>query len=389
MRPFGSRHLRTLPAAVVIGSLFLGACGNNSTATATTTDRNTTTTTTTDINTTAADSPNGIAPPSTVTATTTLAGSAPASTTSFPVAPAPTVSLPPTVPTIDQLLGLQRPIVLAHTAGEDQFPASTLFAFNESVAARVDMLDLNVQLTADGVLVVHHDDTVDRSTNGTGSVASFTYDELAELDDAYWFTPECVCTDKPASDYPYRGMRTDEVEPPPGYAADDFAIPRFRDVVAAFPDMPLNIEVKGNGDPAMAAAIVLASELRELRIEDSVVVTSFDDAVVSAFHELSPDVEISPGLDVSTAWVLAGTPLPDGMRILQLPPEFQGLTVITGKLIDDSHAAGYVVWIWPNNRDFENLDTYRSYLAQGIDGLNINFPEQGVTAVAMLIGAYV
>ena len=59
--------------------------------------------------------------------------------------------------TIDDVLALGRPIVLAHNGGEDVHPSGTLFAFGESMKAGVDMLDLNVQLTADGVLVVQHD----------------------------------------------------------------------------------------------------------------------------------------------------------------------------------------------------------------------------------------
>ena len=92
---------------------------------------------------------------------------------------------------IDDLLAYDRPIVLAHTAGEDEFPASTLYGFGESVKAGVDMLDLNVLLTKDGVLLVQHDDTVDRTTNGTGAAADLTYSEISALDAAYWFTTDC------------------------------------------------------------------------------------------------------------------------------------------------------------------------------------------------------
>ena len=54
------------------------------------------------------------------------------------------------------------------------------------------MLDLNVQLSHDGVLVVHHDDSVDGTTNGTGKVADLDHAAIRALDDAYWFTADCV-----------------------------------------------------------------------------------------------------------------------------------------------------------------------------------------------------
>lgn len=310
-----------------------------------------------------------------------------AATTTAPTTAAPTTVPPTTVAaqsllTIDELLALGRPIVLAHSGGEDEFPAETPFAFASSFNAGVDMLDFNVQLTSDGVLVSQHDDTVDRNTNSTGLVADMTFDQLRALDAAYWFTAECVCTDKAESAYIYRGMRTGEVAPPTGFTPDDFAVARFSDLVERFPTMPLNIEIKGNGEPAIAAARVLADELARLDRLDNAVVTSFDDTVVTAFHEMAPTVEISPGLGAASAWVLDGTPLPDGMRILQLPPEYQGTEVLSPAMLEASKAANYPIWVWPNDRNLENAEGYAMLLAKGMAGLNINFPATGVAAVA-------
>ena len=223
------------------------------------------------------DSSSATSDSATTVATTEPTVTEPAADTTVP---APTTTEPPAryAATIDELLAIGRPIVLAHTAGEDQFPASTLYGFGESVKAGVDMLDLNVLLTKDGVLVVQHDDTVDRSTNGTGAVADLTYDQIAALDDAYWFTAGCgACTDQPEDDYLYRGIRTGDRPPPAGYTGDDFAMPTFRQLVERFPGIPLNIEIKGSGAPAMAAADQLLVELNELERADASVVASFED----------------------------------------------------------------------------------------------------------------
>jgi glycerophosphoryl diester phosphodiesterase len=301
--------------------------------------------------------------------------------TTAPPGPAPTEPAVEGPPTIEELLALRRPIVLAHAGGEDVHPHSTPFGYAESVAAGVDMLDFDVQLTADGVLVVHHDDSVDRTTNGSGAVAEMTYDELAELDNAYWFTLECVCTDRAEEDYLYRGIRTGDREPPDGYAPEDFVIPRFRDIVTRFPTMPLNIEIKGNGEAGAEAARALAAELEELDRLDNAVVTSFDDTVNDAFAEAAPGVEISPGLGVASEWVLNQEPLPDGMRILQLPPEFQGIDVLTPAVVTASRDRGYAIWVWPNDRAYENAEGYDLLLNMGMLGLNINDPVVGVAAV--------
>ncbi|MCB0999628.1 MAG: hypothetical protein KDB40_10055 [Acidimicrobiales bacterium] len=370
-----SRHPFVLVA--VASALVLAACADEDSSPAAATG--TTATGTTATETTA--EPTTIPPATTSPDTTSPDTTSPDTTAAEPS----TTTGQAAARTVEEVLALGRPVVLGHAGGEDEFPHSTPFAFANSVAAGVDVLDMDVQLTGDGVLVVHHDGDVDRTTDGTGDVAAMSYDELSLLDNAHWFTPDCVCRDQPDEAYLYRGVRTGERSAPAGFTADDFRIPRFRDIVEAWPELPLNIEIKGTGAPAIAAAEVLAAELRELDRLDAAIVTSFDDAVVDAFAALAPEVELTPGLAASTGWVLDRTPLPDGMRILQLPIEYEGLQVITPELIADSHAAGYLIWVWPNDRDWETAERYGELLDMGLDGLNINFPATGVAAVRAFV----
>ncbi len=88
-----------------------------------------------------------------------------------------------------------------------------------------------------------------------------------------------------------------------------------------------------------------------------------------------------------TAYVLEGTAPPAGMRILQLPPEYSGLQVLTPELIARATADGFPIWVWPNDRALENYDAYLAFLEQGIMGLNINFPAQGVQAVEAFVSS--
>jgi glycerophosphoryl diester phosphodiesterase len=282
------------------------------------------------------------------------------------------------------LLKMTRPIVLAHAGGEDAHPHSTPYAHADSVAANVDLIDLDVQLSKDGVLVVQHDDTVDRTTNASGKVAEMTYAELNKLDNAYWFSKTCTCTGQPDDAYVWRGVRTGAQPPPKGYVADDFAIPRFEDIAIRFPDHVLNIEIKGKMPDALPAAKELARLIIALHREDSAVVTSFDDALAEAFHELVPTVNITPGLSASTDFVLSNKLPPAGRTIIQVPPEFNGITVLTPDLVTRSKAAGLVLWIWPNERKWENLDGYTQLLKMGVQGLNAADPSQAVAAVKQL-----
>ena len=80
--------------------------------------------------------------------------------------------------TVDGILALGRPVVLGHAGAEDVAPHSTIFAFAESVKAGVDVLDLDIQRTKDGVLVVQHDDNTKRTTESDLKIADITYDQL-------------------------------------------------------------------------------------------------------------------------------------------------------------------------------------------------------------------
>ncbi len=77
---------------------------------------------------------------------------------------------------------LQAPLLIAHRGGSLEVPENTLAAFRHAIDAGMRMVELDVQMTADGELVVIHDETVDRTTNGTGPVGSFTLEELRRLD---------------------------------------------------------------------------------------------------------------------------------------------------------------------------------------------------------------
>ena len=288
----------------------------------------------------------------------------------------------PEATTVAEVLELGRPVVLAHAGGENAHPHSTPYAYASSVAAGVDVLDVDVRLTGDGVLVVHHDDDVDRTTNGTGDVADMTFEQLHALDAAYWFTEDCsACTDAPEEAYVLRGVRTGDLEPPEGFEPDDFAPMRFEDLVEQYPDHVLNIEIKGSYPDSVPAAEELARILAEHDRLDASVVTAFDDELAEAFHQLAPSVAITPGLDAMTQYVLAAQPLPEGRTIVQIPPSYEGIEVLTPELVARAHADGLVLWIWPNEREWENADGYGRLLDLGVDGLNAADPPTAVEVV--------
>src|SRR5512138_1136096 len=106
-----------------------------------------------------------------------------------------------------------RPAVFAHRGGSALAPENTMAAFERGLALGADGIELDVHLSRDGVVVVHHDASVDRTTNCAGSVADLTADELARLDAGYRFQ-------NVSGEYPFRGRGV--------------GVPRLSDVLSRF-----------------------------------------------------------------------------------------------------------------------------------------------------------
>ena len=315
------------------------------------------------------------------------AASAATSTTMTTTTPLPR----PEASTVDGLLALGRPLVIAHAGGDQDHPHSTTYAYSRSAAAGADVLELDVQLTADGVLIVQHDDTVDRTTETTGPVADLTLAEIQVLDNAHWFVPGLWGDQtRPATEYVFRGVRGGATEPPPGFDAEDFRVATFREVAERFGHHVLDVEIKlqrgpdGEEDPrsGIATAEVLAAEIAELGREDSVIVACFDDEVLAAFQQLAPDVATSPGTDELVAWWLAGEALHPRYRVLQVPFTYGGVEVVQPDLIDRVHSEGRHVWVWLSGTDVaESGEFYTELLRRGTDGLIAGRPAEAVAAL--------
>jgi len=293
---------------------------------------------------------------------------------------------------VSGLLELDRPLVIAHAGGDQDYPHSTAYAYTQSALAGADILELDVQLTADGVLIVQHDDTVDRTTGTTGPVSALTLEEIQALDSAYWFAPgHWGDQTRPDTEYIYRGVRTGAVDPPEGFEPDDFRVATFREIAERFANHVLNIEIKiqngpdGEADPAtgIAAAEVLAAEIAELGREKSVIVASFNDDVLAAFSEFAPDVAVTPGQTALLSWYGNTAELDSSISVLQVPFIYFGLQVVNADTVARVHQEGREVWVWFSGTEVvENQDFYSELIALGVDGLVAGRPAEAVAALA-------
>jgi glycerophosphoryl diester phosphodiesterase len=283
------------------------------------------------------------------------------------------LAIPATADTGNPWLDERTFINMAHQGGEDEFPSNTMYAFREALAAGADTLELDVNRTADDQFVVMHDWKVDRTTNGTGYTTDLTLAEIQQLDAAYNFIPgRNAVAGQPASDYPFRGVRTGAKQPPEGYTAEDFRVPTLTEVLEAFPNTPINIEIKGQEDQEsefVRNAELLAQLLNGTARRDLIVV-SFNQAAVDRFHELAPDIDIAPGLNGLVGYFLNGEPMPsaDAVVAIQVPTRFGDLEVLTPERVQQAHRAGWAVHIWLSGNE-ENKRVYNDILDHCVDGI--------------------
>ncbi len=253
---------------------------------------------------------------------------------------------------------MPQPAVFAHRGGAGLWPENTLFAFQQAWALGVDVLEMDVHITRDGHVVVIHDDTVDRTTNGTGRVRDFTLSEIQALDAGYRFTPDEGQT------YPYRGK--------------GIRVPTLEEVFDAFPNARFNIEVKPD-DPA--AASLVAEVIRQRGVEDRVIVGSFHHEVAQALRrELPHTATFASRQEIMSFWAFQALRLPRAWRpvpdTLQVPTSYRvsgrNITVLTPRFVRAAHSLGVRVDVWTINEP----DEMARLLDMGVDGIMTDYPDR-------------
>lgn len=285
---------------------------------------------------------------------------------------------PPPSPPNPWLHGQKGILNMAHQGGELEAPSSTMYAFRTAIRDRyADSLEMDIFTTADDRLVVLHDDTVDRTTNGSGAVRDMSLAQVQALDAAWWYHPGKGQYDHgmPAASYPFRGVRTGAVNPPPGFTAEDFRIPAMEDVLDAFPGVPLNIDMKGtpgagNGQEVLRTAKLLAGLLNQPKYRDQpVIVASVDQGALDRFHQLAPHVDVSASLTsmlrvLDGDWSLEPRPV-----ALQVPMVLGALDPPALLREAGANGHGFAVHAWTDGPSAEHEETYAHARGQGVQGI--------------------
>lgn len=247
---------------------------------------------------------------------------------------------------------LPAPMVIAHQGGNLLRPGDTMLAFDHAVALGADVLEMDVHLSRDGQVVVIHDATVDRTTDGQGAVAELTMDDLRRLDAAYHWPFH-------GDERPYRGQGVQ--------------IPTFSEVAQKHPQQRMVVELK-QADAALAEA--LCASLKHHTRQDLTLVASYHQDALDYFRRACPATATSASADEVTwflrvqAWSLPQLFTAPSIA-LQVPAQRDGSDSLTPAFVRAANAANLQVEFWTLNEPAE----MRRAIAAGAQGIMTDRPD--------------
>lgn len=245
------------------------------------------------------------------------------------------------------------PAGFAHRGASALTPENTLEAFRMAVEAGARGLELDVHMTRDGEIVVLHDSTVGRTTDGSGPIRAMSLAELKTLDAGYRFTLDGV-------NHPYRGR---------GIQA-----PTLAEVFREFPEAVVNFEIKERGAGIEEAVL---REIQNADAEKRTLVTAEKYDVIRRFREVSAGTvpTAASRLEIGVFYLLSRLRLEHLLRpaydALQVPVSHRGIELVTRRFLDAAHARGVRVDVWTVDDPAE----MRRLLDLGADGIMSNRPD--------------
>jgi glycerophosphoryl diester phosphodiesterase len=244
-------------------------------------------------------------------------------------------------------------LIFAHRGGRSLGPENTLYAFERALAFGAHVLELDTRLTKDGRLVVIHDATVDRTTDGKGDVNGFLLKDIGRLDAAFNYSEDGGLT------FPLRN--------------NGVTIPSLVEVLRRFPNTAINIELK---DDSHVAADTLCRLMPEYGTARKVIVASFHSKAVRHFRSICPDISTAATVgEVMWFTLLSKLHLEHLYRprasVLQIPEKAYGIQLVTRRFLDAAHSQGLKVHVWNVNHPIK----IEKYFSMGVDGIMTDSPQ--------------
>lgn len=227
----------------------------------------------------------------------------------------------------------------AHRGFCSQYPENTMLSFQKALDEGVDGIENDVQLTKDGQIIIMHDESVDRTTNGRGWVKDFTLEELKQLDASEKF-------------------------------GDRFGVqrvPTLREYLELVKDLPIltNIEMKTGVFEYREMEQLLVDMLREYHVEDRVLITSFNHFTIMRMKKLAPELRYG---FLAYDWRLDAGEYTQRYGIPCYHPDYHNLTP---EVVEDLHSHGIEV----NPYTVDDPEDIRDMMAKGVHSVITNCPD--------------
>ena len=227
-------------------------------------------------------------------------------------------------------------MVIAHRGASSYAPENTLAAFDLALQMEVRHIELDVDVTSDSHIVVIHDDTVDRTTNGSGPVTSHTLAALRGFDAGSWFGAQ------------FAGER----------------IPTFDEVLARYKGRAhIHTEIKGHS-PSLSQRT--ADLIRKHGMEGEVTITSFQNVRLEEMRAYAPELPMGWLVREVSDPIIAQA---HAMGVTQLCPR---ANAVTPELVRRLHAEGFVARAWGVTTE----ELMQQVVQAGADGMTVNFPDK-------------
>jgi glycerophosphoryl diester phosphodiesterase len=228
---------------------------------------------------------------------------------------------------------------VAHRGASGNYPENTLIAFQKALEIGVDEIELDLYLTKDGHLIIMHDSTVDRTTDGTGAISDLTLAEIKALDAGGVFGEQ------------FRGER----------------VPTWEEALELVQGkVGLNVHLKEGGNPDGHYERKVAKALSDFHmVEDSILTCS--DASVGIFADIDSRIECRIFRANRTPEEYIRKSVEMGLRTMQ-----PGRDITTRDFIQKAHAAGRIVHVFYA----DTPEDMCAYIEIGVDGILTNYPER-------------
>ena len=245
------------------------------------------------------------------------------------------------------------PLAFAHRGSSHLFPENTELAFTKSFEMGVDAFETDIRLTKDGKIVTQHNEDIDETTNGTGNVIDYTYDELKEFNFGYKFKD--INGDSPYVDNREYGLFPMEVSA---------LFEKFGDKVV------YSIDVKDEGEIGLKSAELLYKFVKEYNLEKNVIFSSFSEDNLKHLRKISHgEIIISGSMKKTTEVVLASYFGYDSFKKFNthamMIPKFEKLPLDTKYLIYKFHKHNISVCYWTINTEKD----MRKLINKKVDGI--------------------